>query len=275
MIVYDILYGGVKERQSWAMSGRQPPGVIGYVVPLSAPPGGSLEFKVSSQGNRPISARALRLICCDPNPDGPGTKTEEADFGLAESYGASEQLAYLGSCAFGPIPPLREYAALKVELIVKPTLKAGFDQTIVSLQNAKSTSGVAVVTRDSALFLRQLDTNTEWDVGAVLPEGRWSRLGVAFDAAGIIVTVSNSPEPTGDDDSQLHFSSQLTSRMLALADHICLAARWRGHPQQTFNGSIERPSLSARRPDPAPSGRTSRGRLLPVGVSPEMPVRRG
>jgi N,N-dimethylformamidase len=236
------------------MSARQPLGVIGYVVPLSAPPGGSLEFKVSSQGNRPISTRALRLICCDPNPDGPGTKTEEADFGLAERYGASEQLAYLGSCAFGPFPQLREYAALKVELIVKPTLKAGFDQTIVSLQNAESTSGVAVVTRDSALFLRQLDTNMEWDVGAVLPEGRWSWLSVAFDAAGIIVTVSNSPEPKGDDDSQLHFSSQLTSRMLALADHICLAARWRGHPQQTFNGSIERPSLSARRPNPAPSG---------------------
>ena len=74
--------------------------------PLSAAPGGTLEFKVSSRDNRPVTARALRLICCDPNPDGPGTKTEEADFGLAERYSASEQRAYLGSCAFGAIPAL-------------------------------------------------------------------------------------------------------------------------------------------------------------------------
>src|SRR6478735_2507071 len=126
------------------MSAQKLPDLVGYVAPLSAAPGGALEFKISSRDNRPVTARALRLICCDPNPDGPGTKTEEVGFGLAERYPACEQRARLGSCAFGDIPALGDLAAVKLDLMVMPTLQADFVQTIFSLQNADATAGVAM-----------------------------------------------------------------------------------------------------------------------------------
>jgi len=229
------------------------PAVIGYVVPLSAPPGGRLDFKISSLGSRPITARALRLICCDPNPEGPGIKTEAADFGLEQTYSALEQPAYLGSCAFGPVPSLVGWAAIKVELVVMPTLTTSSDQTILSLQNADSTSGVAVVTRDGSLVLRDLEAETEWTVDTSLLEGRWSRLGLTFESAGVFLTVASNLKTTADDEAQPCFSSQMSSRSLAMADHMCLAAQWRGHPERAFNGYIENPSLSGKEIDPSPN----------------------
>ncbi|WP_457580109.1 hypothetical protein [Ensifer canadensis] len=226
------------------MSGQKTPGLIGYVAPLSAAPGGALAFKISSLGNRPVAARAVRLICCDPNPAGPGIKIEEADFGLAERYPASEQRTYLGSCAFGDIPELSDRTAVKVEVMVKPTFHSDFAQTLFSLQNADGTAGVAVDIRGSMLFLQQLGTDHVFDVGVGLAKGHWSRLAVAFDPDGFSVTVSRDLHRGGD---AKHVNlSHVTSRALAGADHICFAAVWRGHPEQTFNGSLEGPLLSVK-----------------------------
>ena len=230
------------------MHAQKLPSLIGYVTPLSAAPGGTLEFKISSQGNRPVTARALRLICCDPNPNGPGIKTGEADFGLAERYAGSAQAAYLGSCASGPIPTVGDQAAVKVDLMVMPTLQADVVQTLFSLQNADATAGVAVVTRDNMLFLRQLGTENSHGVGVGLVKDCWSRLEVAFDRDGVSVAVSRDPQKRGDDTNSATLS-HVTRRALAGVDHVCFAAVWRGHPEQSFNGSIENPSLSTRHMD--------------------------
>lgn len=227
------------------MNAQKLPELIGYVAPLSAAPGGTLQFKISSQGNRAVTARALRLICCDLNPSGPGIKTEEAEFGLAQQYAAFEQRAYLGSCAFGPIPALSHHAAVKVDLMVKPTLHSDVVQTLFSLQNAKATAGVAMVTRDNTLFLQLLGREHLYEVGVDLAKDCWSRLEVAFDLNGVSVTVSRHSQKS-DDHANGAILSHVTNRALVGVDHICFAALWPGHPEQSFNGSIENPSLSTR-----------------------------
>ena len=227
------------------MSCQKIPELIGYVTPLSAAPGGTLEFKISSQGDRPVTAHAVRLICCDPNPAGPGIKAKAADFGLAERYPAMEQRAYLGSCAFGPIPALRDRAAVRVELMVKPTIHSDAVQTLFSLQDAEGTAGVAMVIRNGMLFLQQLGTDHVCDVGVGLPKDDWSHLEVTFGTEGFSVSVSRDSQ-TGGDTTPVSIS-HATSQSLAVADHICFAALWRGHAVQTFNGSLENPSLSAGR----------------------------
>jgi N,N-dimethylformamidase len=227
------------------MSGKKIPGLIGYVAPLSAAPGGRLEFKVSSQGNRPVAARALRLICCDPNPAGPGVKVQEADFGLVEEYPALEQRVYLGSCGFGPIPDMNDREAIKIGLTVKPTLNSRIAQTVFSLQNAEGTAGVAIVVREGVLFLQQLGTDDAFELGLGLTLDHWSRLDVNFDPDGFSVVVSGGT-PRGDERKQASFS-HVTSGALVGADHVSFAAVWRGHPEQTFNGALENPEVSGRR----------------------------
>ncbi|MBD9626357.1 N,N-dimethylformamidase large subunit [Ensifer sp. ENS06] len=230
------------------MSAQKIPDLIGYVTPLSAAPGAVLEFKISSQGGRPVSARALRLRCCDPNPRGPGIKAEETDFGLAGQYTASEQPVYLGSCAFGTVPALSDHAAVKVALRVMPTWQNDTDQTLLALQNADGTAGVAVVIRETKLVLRRLGQELWQDIDVGLAMGRWSTLGVAFDKDGVSVSVSPVHGET-DGDIESARLIDVTRAALTGADHICIAALWRGHPEQTFNGSVENPSISVLRED--------------------------
>ncbi|MCV9961935.1 N,N-dimethylformamidase large subunit [Pararhizobium sp. BT-229] len=229
------------------MSRTEIPELVGYVAPLSAAPGGVLEFKVSSRGYRPVTAKALRLICCDPNPAGPGVRVEGADFDLAEEYPAVEQPVYLGSCAFGPIPDLNDSEAVKIGLMVMPTLHSRVAQTVFSLQNAEGTAGVAIVVRGGVLFLQKLGADDAFELGLGLPLNEWSHLEVNFDPDGFSVVVSRG-SPREDERKRASFP-HVTSRTLAGADHICLAAVWRGHPTQTFNGALEGPIISAKRPE--------------------------
>ncbi|MDA3859261.1 MAG: N,N-dimethylformamidase large subunit, partial [Roseovarius sp.] len=53
--------------------------LLGYVDRLSARPGETLAFKVSSStATRPFTARLVRSISADPNPEGPGIVEEDA-----------------------------------------------------------------------------------------------------------------------------------------------------------------------------------------------------
>src|SRR4029077_4938107 len=132
------------------------PAVIGYVTPLSAKAGEILQFKISSAGNRDVAASVFRLDCCDPNPTGPGPKSERVEFGLEQRYPTTEQALHLGSCAIGPMPRLAEIRDLVVQLIVQPKLSGAFSQTIFSLQNFDGSKGFALVLVDGTLFLKTL-----------------------------------------------------------------------------------------------------------------------
>ena len=72
--------------------------LTGYINKLSAQPGGSLEFKISSQSE--YSARLIRIICGDPNPDGPGIKYEPVEGASLEgTHKGRVQPVHLGSYA--------------------------------------------------------------------------------------------------------------------------------------------------------------------------------
>ena len=51
--------------------------ICGYSDRLSATPGETIEFKVSSRSERPFAARLVRVVHADPNPVGPGLKLED------------------------------------------------------------------------------------------------------------------------------------------------------------------------------------------------------
>jgi len=50
----------------------QPIPLLGYTDKLSVRAGDTVGFKVSSLSDNPYSAELVRVICADPNPDGPG-----------------------------------------------------------------------------------------------------------------------------------------------------------------------------------------------------------
>jgi N,N-dimethylformamidase len=218
------------------------PAVIGYVTPLSAKAGETLEFKISSAGNRDIAASVFRQDCCDPNPAGPGPKSERVEFGLERQYKAVEQRARLGSCAIGPMPERSENHGLVISLLVHPKLSGALSQTIFSLQNSDGSEGFALILVDGALFLKTLrEPQATVDLKFDLRLNEWTRLDVTFDEKG--VSVLRSAIRTRK-NSEVALASSDVLNVLRDVDHICFAATWVGHPEDCFNGSIEAPVVS-------------------------------
>ena len=86
--------------------------VTGYLDRLSCRPGGSLAAKISVRDGGPCRVTLERLICADPNPDGPGQQVEDlADF-YSHDFIGRRQPINLGSYADILRAPLRDGRAV-------------------------------------------------------------------------------------------------------------------------------------------------------------------
>ena len=128
--------------------------------------------------------------------------------------------------------------------MVMPTLSSDSAQTHFLIAERRCDRRCGNGRPDNRLSLQQLGTEHSHDVGVALAKDCWSRLEVAFELDGVSVAVSLDTR-TKARQPKVASVSHVTSHALAGADHICFAAVWRGHPDETFNGSIENPSLSA------------------------------
>jgi len=76
------------------------PPLLGYTDRLSARPGDTIQFKVSSASSHPFTARLSRSICADPNPQGQGIVEHDAsEYFPQRSIPSIEQHFYPGSYA--------------------------------------------------------------------------------------------------------------------------------------------------------------------------------
>ena len=74
--------------------------LIGYSDKLSARPGESIEFKVSSSLPQDFRAELIRTVCADPNPAGPGIIEHSlADEFTATCPSRTQAVALIGSIA--------------------------------------------------------------------------------------------------------------------------------------------------------------------------------
>src|SRR3546814_8005448 len=71
--------------------------LTGYVDRLSAPPGGTIAFKISSTLGADYTADLVRIRCGDPNPAGPGLKLLPVDLPFGGRFPSRAQPVHLGS----------------------------------------------------------------------------------------------------------------------------------------------------------------------------------
>ena len=105
--------------------------IIGYCDPLSVRPGEAISFKVSCTGEGNFSARILRSICADANPDGPGIVEEAVETSIAGDYPARQQAFNPGSYAIVETGPLVE-GDVTLAAMIWPTLPGDGEQVILS-----------------------------------------------------------------------------------------------------------------------------------------------
>ena len=85
--------------------------VTGYLDRLSCRPGGSLAAKISVRDGGPCRVTLERLICADPNPDGPGQRLEDLAALYSHDFIGRHQPIKLGSYADIPVGPQRDVRA--------------------------------------------------------------------------------------------------------------------------------------------------------------------
>jgi N,N-dimethylformamidase len=224
-------------------SNSQTPGIVGYVTPWSAHVGQDLAFKISSRGARPFTARIVRIDSCDPNPQGPGMKLVPVDAQLEDTYAGQEQPVFPGSCAYGPMPALKDIRRVTLDLTLQPTLVGVSLQTLVALQNHDGTHGVAIALTCGELVFQSLATGEQIKTGVSVASDLWTNLQIMIDLDGHVqVTCSGTCAREEAFRNTTEFKVPFSAASFD-GTTICFAAVWKGHPEQVFNGFIESPAL--------------------------------
>ena len=109
--------------------------LLGYVDKLSARPGETLEFKVSSLSDTPFSTRLVRSIGADPNPDGPGIIEEDvSDFFQPQRFASVHRPFFAGSYGLAQSEvSFSPKTSVVFAATIFPTLRSNRPQTVLSV----------------------------------------------------------------------------------------------------------------------------------------------
>jgi N,N-dimethylformamidase len=108
--------------------------IAGYSDKLSARPGETITFFVSSRAVSDFKATLHRSISADPNPDGPGIVEEDASIYFRSSSFASRYQGFTPGSFAQSTTDLR--AKINTDLLIKfwfmPTVLVSADQTLIA-----------------------------------------------------------------------------------------------------------------------------------------------
>ena len=234
-------------------SGPGPLPLVGYADRLSAGPGETIGFKVSSRSAAPFEARLVRVICGDPNPAGPGLKEAPIPADFEGSWPSRAQEAHLGSYvrvdgarpAGGPVT---------VVATVWPTLPERGEQGIVSWL-AEGSGLALILDGERGIVLRAGAADggvEEAATGKPLRPRVWYRVWASVDPESGTMCAGQAalrPTPVADDTGETRRRVGGRGGRGALstggAGPIFIAAGGGDPVRGHFNGKIERPYVIA------------------------------
>jgi N,N-dimethylformamidase len=205
--------------------------ITGYLNRLSCRPGETLEAKVSLRTPATYRVTLERLICADPNPNGPGRRIEDLSAQFTHDIQGRSQPIHRGSYAQIPSGPQRTPdAACTWTAIICPG-RCDHDQAIIS------DNGVLLGHGASGTFATLADGLT-LRTGAVLTPRRWYRIFLSADPTTGRVVLGQIPLDDG-----IPVTATTTAPVtLPAGGPIQIAART---PDLRFTGKIENPEIRA------------------------------
>ena len=212
--------------------------ITGYLDRFSARPGENVVARISLRTAGPYRARLVRVICGDPNPDGPGMQFEDLSARLDRILQGRHQPIHLGSYGLVPKGPTRSPTAPCTWTVLVWTANRGDAATLLSeghLRIAHDSSGV---------FAELAGANgpVRLNSGASLQPRQWYRVWLSADPnAGHVVI---GQQPLGSSET-IQASSQLPGLRLPSGAPVIFAADTPGAPRHHFTGKLEAPTILA------------------------------
>ncbi len=213
------------------------PPLLGYTDRLSARPGDTVAFKVSSASEKPFTARLSRSISADPNPAGQGIVEEDASryfqpqslASVARPFHPGSYGVATGQVSAPPDDPIT------VSVKIFPTLISGRCQTIMSIGDLDLRLGP-----DGAVALERGGQIVKTDVPVKLR--RWYQITARIDGGSAILEqrmLGAAPEKPETATGSIENSGSVAGTP------VIAAYLDKGVAVQHFNGKIEAPSISA------------------------------
>ncbi len=210
--------------------------LIGYADQLSGRPGDTIEFKVSSQMAGAFSARLVRIICADPNPDGQGLVEEEVGAAFAGTYPNRAQPFFPGSYVGinKPLPNTSTHAR-RFEATIWPTMPGGNRQVVLAVADL-------VLGINAKGCLAAWAGEQEIATATALQARQWYRVWLSLDDSGGKLDV-------GYEQIQTPRARESASVLIAGisfaggASPVIAASMVEGRAADHFNGKIEAPAI--------------------------------
>jgi N,N-dimethylformamidase len=210
--------------------------LLAYADRLSARPGESVEFKVSSDGPEPFTVRLTRSISADPNPGGQGIVEEPMDADFAPGYPSRRQSFNPGSYAVVPRGPAIS-GAFTLKVTIWPTRPGEGEQVILSA------GGVELALDAHGAPIARLP-NGVLASGTPLKARQWYTLELTHDPADGQTALARTPLGIWADPD--HADARLTPHDFDASAPVTIAAAFRDTAAALhFNGKIEAPQILA------------------------------
>lgn len=227
--------------------------LIGYTDRLSARAGDTLNFKVSSSSAEPFEARLIRIICADPNPDGPRILHEELTSEFDGSYPSRPQHYDLGSYIRVPVTagliPIESFTLVAT---VWPTTPERGRQGIIS---CAGDAGVHLGLDEAGCVCLEMQSADGGVVstGVSLTARRWYRVWASYNGETGEATVRHLALDRFSGPVRVSKAIKL-KQLAAIDDSIFIAATGGGSVREHFNGKIEAPAIYT---EPLENGETA------------------
>ncbi len=218
--------------------------LIGYADRMTLRPGESMGFHIASRLEGAFQARLVRVICSDPNPEGPGMKEEEVAAGLApEGYRAEWQEVPRGSYMVVPgAEALGRHERLALSATIWPSLPGKGEQAVMTLVAADGRRLSLGLDVEGQLSFGRTGSDARVTIaGAVRPRQWLHCLAEADLAKGQLKLSVERLDSFNGSDAQDATGLDLGGAFEIAA--VTLAAVDGPAGEGLFNGKIEAPSL--------------------------------
>ena len=227
--------------------------IAGYADRWSVGQNENIEFKVSSQFSKPYSVRLVRIVCADPNPDGPGIIEEDMSSVFSGEFSSRNQDVQLGS--YGIVLVNRRLShpdGYTIAVTIWPTLVDAGVQGILCLQDQSGNRLIELRINSVGQVAAVIDggsgSSQEYATGLTLRERAWYAICLCVDRKqnrlGLIQIFKEDDFVENESGEVWHDCTNLPS--LQDVDKLLIASSGGNPLVGFFNGKIEQPNILAR-----------------------------
>ena len=217
--------------------------LIGYVNKLSARPGETLEFKISSTFNAPFQASLVRIRCSDPNPEGPGIREKSVEASFTGQYPSRFQKIHLGS--YGIVDSalaLESLDSFTVSATIWPTTPKKGRQAIIAWGDQAKSGGVLGINNGGRLF-GEIGKDSISHAKPLLAR-HWYTVWLAYDTVEQTLSVGCLPLSAQHKDlTDIVETKSLDISTDKMDSPLLFGAEQKDGIGAHFNGKMERPRI--------------------------------